>query len=91
VNPEHSEGANPLYDPCGPGSRLGARRVDIGPDDVRGLSGCTSTPVRAERRAPERTLAAFEAGFGDLLPGLDYVNFGGGHHITRATTTANGL
>lgn len=85
VNPEHSEGANPLYDPCGPGSRLGTRRADIGPGDVRGLSGLHFHTLCEQNVGPlERTLAAFEAGFGDLLPGLTYVNFGGGHHITRA-------
>jgi carboxynorspermidine decarboxylase len=85
VNPEHSEGANPLYDPCGPGSRLGARRADIGPDDVRGLAGLHFHTLCEQNVGPlERTLAAFERRFGELLPGLDYVNFGGGHHITRA-------
>jgi carboxynorspermidine decarboxylase len=33
--------------------------------------------------ALERTLAAFESKFGDLIPGMKWVNFGGGHHITR--------
>src|SRR5690606_18026486 len=33
--------------------------------------------------ALERTLAAFEARFGDLIPHVRWVNFGGGHHISR--------
>ena len=38
INPEHSEGAVPLYDPCAPGSRLGIRRRDFSPDALKGVS-----------------------------------------------------
>ena len=36
-------------------------------------------------------LAGFEAKFGDLLPRMKWVNFGGGHHITRADYDVDGL
>ena len=39
--------------------------------------------MRAGLPALERTLAAFEEKFGEFLPGMEWVNFGGGHHITR--------
>lgn len=87
VNPEHSEVQTPLYDPCAPGSRLGTTRAQLdaaGPgllEHLEGLHFHTLCELGAD--ALERTLAAFEARFGDLLPQLKWVNFGGGHHITR--------
>lgn len=84
VNPEHSEGANPLYDPCAPFSRLGTPRAAIAPGDLEGLSGLHFHALCEQDFPPlERTLAAFEAKFGDLLGGMQWVNMGGGHHITR--------
>ena len=38
-----------------------------------------------------KVLAGFEAKFGDLLPQMKWVNFGGGHHITRADYDVDGL
>jgi carboxynorspermidine decarboxylase len=86
-NPEHREVAVELYDPAAPRSRLGTPRGAIGPDDVNdlrdldGLHFHTLCELGAD--ALERTLAAFEARFGDLIPGRRWVNFGGGHHVTR--------
>ena len=39
LNPEHSEGAVPIYDPCSPGSRLGIRQRHFDPADLEGISG----------------------------------------------------
>jgi len=84
VNPEHSEGAVPLYDPCAPGSRLGIRRAAFDGEDLDGLSGLHfHTLCEQDADAFERTLAAFEERFGDLLARFQWFNFGGGHHITR--------
>ncbi|WP_110650163.1 carboxynorspermidine decarboxylase [Salinicola peritrichatus] len=84
VNPEHSTGKVALYDPCAPGSRLGTRAADIAPGDLDGLEGLHfHTLCEQGSDALEETLAAFEAGFGHYLAGLRWVNFGGGHHITR--------
>ena len=84
VNPQHSEGANPLYDPSSPFSRLGTPRDAIQPGDLDGLSGLHFHNLCEQDFPPlERTLAAFEEKFGDLLKGMRWVNFGGGHHITR--------
>jgi carboxynorspermidine decarboxylase len=73
-----------LYDPCAPKSRLGIRRAEFEGQDLYGISGL-HFHVLCEQNADalERTLAAVEKRFGDLLPGLEWVNFGGGHHITR--------
>lgn len=85
VNPEHSEGAVPIYDPCSPGSRLGVRFRDFKGQDLTGISGLHfHTLCEQNSDALERTVDAFEASFGPYLAGMKWVNFGGGHHITRA-------
>ena len=84
INPEHSEGAVPLYDPCAPGSRLGIRRADFRVDQLDGISGLHwHNLCEQDADCLERTVAAVERNFGDVLPRMQYVNFGGGHHITR--------
>jgi carboxynorspermidine decarboxylase len=84
VNPQHSEGANPLYDPSAPYSRLGAPRDSIKPGDLDGLSGLHFHNLCEQDFPPlERTIAAFEEKFGPLMQGMQWMNFGGGHHITR--------
>ena len=91
VNPEHSEGATELYDPCAPGSRLGTTRAaldaagsELPSDWLEHLDGLHfHTLCEQDADALEHTAAAFEEKFGDLLPGLRWLNFGGGHHITR--------
>ena len=53
VNPEHSEGHTPLYDPCAPGSRLGIRAEAISPEDFEGISGAAFPhSLRARFRRP---------------------------------------
>ncbi len=84
INPEHSEGATELYDPCAPQSRLGVRRARFEGEPLDGLTGLHSHTLCEQDAAPfARTLAAIESRFGDLLPRLAWMNFGGGHHITR--------
>ena len=84
INPEHSEGAVPLYDPCAPGSRLGIRRADFRVDRLDGIRGLHwHNLCEQDADCLERTVAAVEHAFADVLPRMAYVNFGGGHHITR--------
>jgi carboxynorspermidine decarboxylase len=84
VNPEHSEGTLALYDPCAPFSRLGTPRAAIRPGDLEGLSGLHFHTLCEQDLPPlQRTLAAFEEKFGAQLKGMQWVNFGGGHHVTR--------
>ncbi|MCG5499492.1 carboxynorspermidine decarboxylase [Ectothiorhodospira lacustris] len=84
VNPEYSEGKVALYDPCAPGSRLGTRAVDLAGVDLTGLEGLHfHTLCEQNSDALEHTLEAFEARFGQYIPGRQWINFGGGHHITR--------
>ena len=84
VNHEHQEVDVALYDPAGPCSRLGTTRKNLAPGDLDGLDGLHfHTLCQVNSDALERALAAFELQFGDFIPGLKWVNFGGGHHITR--------
>jgi len=84
LNHEHQEVEVALYDPAGPCSRLGTTRANVTLDDLDGLDGLHfHTLCQAGADALERALAAFEARFADLIPGRRWVNFGGGHHITR--------
>ncbi len=84
VNPEHSEVSTPIYDPCAPNSRLGVTRENFRGDDLAGVTGLhfhTLCELNADALA--RTLPAVERKFGEFLKGMEWVNFGGGHHITR--------
>ena len=85
VNPEHAEVDVELYNPCAAGSRLGTLRSEIkSADDLAGLEGLHfHTMCQQGSDVLERTVAAFEAKFGEFIPQLKWVNFGGGHHITR--------
>ena len=89
LNPEHSEGAVPMYDPCAPGSRLGIRRAAFDrrtPVDLQalGVTGLHFHTLCEQDAAPlARTLAAVEEKFSPYLHGIKWLNFGGGHHITR--------
>ena len=84
INPEHSEGAVEMYDPCAPGSRLGIRRTQLQEELLAGVSGLHwHNLCEQDADCLERTVGAVEERFGDLIPRMSYVNFGGGHHITR--------
>lgn len=85
VNPEHSEVKVSLYDPCAPGSRLGVTLDQFEGQDLSGISGIhfhTLCELNADALA--RTLPVVEEKFGRYFSGLSWINFGGGHHITRA-------
>ncbi len=84
VNPEHREVEVDLYDPCAPGSRLGTKRSDLEGVSLAGLDGLHFHNLcQKNSDALERTLAAFEERFAQFIPGVKWVNFGGGHHISR--------
>jgi len=84
INPEQSEAPAPVYDPCAPFSRLGTVREQLNEEDLLGISGLHFHTLCEQDFPPLlRTLAAVEEKFGDWLPRMNWVNFGGGHHITR--------
>ncbi len=85
VNPEWSPVGTDLYNPAAPGSRLGAvadHFTEGLPEGVDGLH--FHTLCESSSYDLEQTLVHFEARFGAFLPGLKWVNFGGGHLMTRA-------
>ncbi len=84
INPQHSEVKVPIYDPCGPGSRLGVVRSRFEPESLDGVTGLHfHTLCELNADSLERTLAVVEDRFGDWFGRMEWINFGGGHHITR--------
>ena len=84
INPECSTQERGIYDPCAPGSRLGVTRENFRPELLDGLEGLHfHTLCEQNSDALIETLAAVEEKFGEFLPRMRWVNFGGGHHITR--------
>jgi carboxynorspermidine decarboxylase len=84
VNPGHSEAGVPLYDPCLPGSRLGYPAEDLCAEDLDGVQGLHfHTLCEQGADVLERTLEAFEQHCSRWFERLQWLNFGGGHHITQ--------
>jgi carboxynorspermidine decarboxylase len=84
VNPEHSTQDHAIYDPCAPGSRLGIRAGEALPPLPEGVSGLHfHTLCEQDSDALEATLEAVVQKFGPWLKQVEWINFGGGHHITR--------
>ena len=91
LNPECStQEGHAIYDPCAPGSRLGTTRaqwnaaVAANPALPNLLDGLHfHTLCEQDSDALATTLDAVAQKFGDLLPRMQWLNFGGGHHITR--------
>lgn len=90
INPEHSEGDVPLYDPCAPCSRMGVpiaqfeQALQADPKVLEGISGLHFHTLCQQDLPPlQRTLAAVEQKFGAYLAQMTWINFGGGHHISR--------
>ena len=85
VNPECSTGDHAIYDPCAPGSRLGVTKVNFEENQLEGIEGLHMHTL-CEQNSDDFviTLRAFEEKFGSYLPKMKWVNFGGGHHITRS-------
>jgi carboxynorspermidine decarboxylase len=84
VNPEHRETETELYDPSAPGSRLGIKAKDLEDQDLLGIEGFhIHNLCECDSFATERTIKAVEQKFAKWLPHLKWVNFGGGHLMTR--------
>ncbi|HWI40426.1 MAG TPA: carboxynorspermidine decarboxylase [Verrucomicrobiae bacterium] len=84
VNPEHSEGHTEIYDPCAPKSRLGIPLREFEGRSLEGVDGLHFHTLCEQLFEPlQRTAAVFEEKFGRFMPGMKWLNLGGGHHITR--------
>ena len=84
VNPEFSSSPVDLYNPCGLYSRLGTTAANFDPSILEQLDGLNFHALCEQNvDALEDVLEAFEEKFGRYIGGMKYINFGGGHHITR--------
>jgi len=91
VNPEYSESPVDLYNPCGLYSRLGTTRAnftkaieDYGESFLASIDGLNFHALcEQDVSALEGVLNAFENNFGEYIDRMKYINFGGGHHITK--------
>lgn len=90
INPQISTqpSEHAIYDPCAPGSRLGVTPDEFrkAPAELVALLDGLHFHTLCEQNSDdlEITLNGFEEQFREWLPKMKWVNFGGGHHITRA-------
>ena len=84
INPEYSEAPKEIYNPCGLYSRLGTTRAQFDMSLLPRIEGLHFHALcEQDSDALEKVLAAFESKFGDIIPRMRWINFGGGHHITK--------
>ena len=84
VNPEYSEIATDLYNPCAPGSRFGVLATDMPQQLPPGIEGFHCHCLcESSSQTLERVWQHLEEKFGKWLPQLRWLNLGGGHLMTR--------
>jgi carboxynorspermidine decarboxylase len=84
VNPEYSESPKEIYNPCGIHSRLGTTLANIDEDVLVACEGLHFHALCEQSvDALENVLKHFEEKFGIYITQMKWINFGGGHHITR--------
>lgn len=84
INPEYSELEVPLYDPCSPYSRMGITLENFDESDLEGIDGLHfHTMCEQNSDTLENTLKVVDEKFGHVISKMKWLNFGGGHHITR--------
>ncbi len=84
INPEYSEIEVDMYNPCFTHSRFGVTLDNFEPDQLDGIDGFHfHTMCEQNSDTLERTLQVIEEKFGNYLHQMKWLNFGGGHHITR--------
>ncbi|WP_304544109.1 carboxynorspermidine decarboxylase [Sulfurimonas microaerophilic] len=84
LNPEVSSSPVDIYNPCGLYSRLGTTLANFDESILEHLDGLNFHALcEQDADALEEVLLSFEEKFGKYFKNLKYVNFGGGHHITR--------
>ena len=84
INPEYSEIEVDMYNPCFTHSRFGVTLENFEPDELEGITGLHfHTMCEQNSDTLARTIQVVDEKFGTYLKGLKWINFGGGHHITR--------
>ena len=92
LNPEYSSVEVDLYNPCAPNSRLGITKANFDESQLQYLEGFHFHALCEQNvDALEGALANFEKNVSLYFSQLKWVNFGGGHHITRADYDVEGL
>ena len=85
VNPNISTVLNDIYNPCSIYSRLGVIKSEFDPNLLDGIDGLHfHTLCEQNVDALESTLEVIENQFGKYISKMKWINFGGGHHITRS-------
>lgn len=85
INPGYSEVETEIYNPCSEQSRLGIRYEEMEGQDLSGIEGLHFHALCEQGEdVLERTLSHAEEKFGRYFSQMKWVNFGGGHHITKA-------
>ena len=85
INPQYStQEGHEIYDPCASGSRLGVTIDKFRPELLEYVDGLHFHALCEQDAQPlHDTLKEVERQFGEWLPKMKWLNFGGGHHITR--------
>ena len=84
INPEYSEIETDIYNPCFTGSRMGATLSQFEPEGLDGIDGLHfHTMCEQNSDVLKRTIAVVDEKFGPYIKKMKWINFGGGHHITR--------
>lgn len=84
INPEYSEIKTDIYNPCSKNSRMGSTLDNLKDEDFSGIEGIHfHTMCEQNSDTLERTIKIIDEKFGEILKGIKWINFGGGHHITR--------
>ncbi len=84
INPEVSAAPTDLYNPCAPYSRLGITKENFQAEKLSGIEGLHFHALCEQGAdALELVLKGFEEQFGEWISQMKWINFGGGHHITK--------
>ncbi|MDR0407445.1 MAG: carboxynorspermidine decarboxylase [Campylobacteraceae bacterium] len=84
INPEVSSSPVEMYNPSGKFSRLGITKANFEENEIDGIEGLHFHALCEQNvDALEKVLKGFEERFGEIITKMKWINFGGGHHITR--------
>ncbi|MFU0827910.1 MAG: Carboxynorspermidine/carboxyspermidine decarboxylase [Lachnoclostridium sp.] len=84
INPEYSEIETKLYNPCVYGSRFGVTLSQFENEELEGIDGLHfHTMCEQNSDVLKRTVKVVDDKFGKFIGRMKWINFGGGHHITR--------
>ncbi|MCQ2016634.1 carboxynorspermidine decarboxylase [Clostridium butyricum] len=84
INPEYSEIETDIYNPCFENSRMGVTLKNFEENDVDGIDGLHfHTMCEQNSDTLARTIKVVDEKFGKYIKNMKWLNFGGGHHITR--------